>query len=57
MTLRPLIEHHHLEFLSLEGGCTGVSEYTLVKKHIVRYPMSQLICQHTIFFYGGGGGY
>ena len=22
---------HHLEFLSLKGGCTGSSEYTLVK--------------------------
>ena len=30
MTLRPLTEHH-LEFLWLIGGCTGSSEYTLVK--------------------------
>ena len=30
MTLRPLSEHH-LEFLSLKGGCTGSSESTLVK--------------------------
>ena len=30
MTLRLLTEHH-LEFLSLKGGCTGPSESTLVK--------------------------
>ena len=30
MTVKQLIEHH-LEFLSLTGGCTGSSESTLVK--------------------------
>ena len=30
MTLKLLTEHH-LEFLSLKGSCTGVSESTLVK--------------------------
>ena len=30
MSLKQLAEHH-LEFLSLKGGCTGSSEYTLVK--------------------------
>ena len=30
MTLK-LMTEHHLEFLSLKGGCTGSSEYTLVK--------------------------
>ena len=30
MTLRPLTEHH-LESLSLKGGCRGLSESTLVK--------------------------
>ena len=30
MTVKPLTEHH-LEFLSLTGGCTGSSESTLVK--------------------------
>ena len=30
MTVKHLTEHH-LEFLSLEGGCTGSSESTLVK--------------------------
>ena len=30
MTLRRLTEHH-LEFLSVKGGCTGSSESTLVK--------------------------
>ena len=31
MTIKLLTEHH-LEFLSLKGGCTGSSESTLVKK-------------------------
>ena len=26
-----LLNEHHLEFLSLKGGCTGSSESTLVK--------------------------
>ena len=26
-----LLTEHHLEFLSLKGGCTGSSEYTPVK--------------------------
>ena len=26
-----LLSEHHLEFLSLKGGCTGSSESTLVK--------------------------
>ena len=30
MSVRLLTEHH-LEFLSLTGGCTGLSESTLVK--------------------------
>ena len=30
MTFKLLTEHH-LEFLSLKGGCTGLSESTLVK--------------------------
>ena len=30
MNIKPLTEHH-LEFLSLKGGCTGSSESTLVK--------------------------
>ena len=30
MTVKLLTEHH-LEFISLQGGCTGLSEFTLVK--------------------------
>ena len=30
VTVKLLVEHH-LEFLSLKGGCTGSSESTLVK--------------------------
>ena len=28
---KKLLTEHHLEFLSLKGGCTGSSESTLVK--------------------------
>ena len=34
MTVKLLTEHH-LEFLSLKGGCTGSSESTLANCHIV----------------------
>ena len=27
-----LLTEHHLEFLSLKGGCTGLSESTLVER-------------------------
>ena len=38
-----LLTEHHLEFLSFKGGCTGSSESTLVKCHIVGNHMSWLI--------------
>ena len=38
-----LLTEHHLEFLSLKGGCTGSSESTLVKCHIAGNHMSRLI--------------
>ena len=43
MNVKVLIEHH-LEFLSLKGGCTGWSESTLVlsKCYIVGNHMSRL---------------
>ena len=52
MTLRPLPEHH-LEFLSLKGGCTGSSESTFVKiplcwKSHVTAQMLELIDKKTI---------
>ena len=28
---KKLLTEHHLEFLGLKGGCTGSSEFTLVK--------------------------
>ena len=34
MTVKLLTEHH-LEFLNLKGGCTGSSESTLVRCHMV----------------------
>ena len=42
MSVKLLIKLN-LEFLSLTGGCTGSSESTLVKMHIVRNHMSRLI--------------
>ena len=46
MTIR-LLTIQHLEFLSLTGGCTGLSDSTLSKCHIVGNHMSQLI--NTVF--------
>ena len=40
LTLKLLTEHH-LEFLNLEGGCAGLSKFTLV--HIVGNNVSRLI--------------
>ena len=37
-----LLTGQHLEFLSQKGGCTGLSESTLVKCHIVGNHMSRL---------------
>ena len=44
-----LLTEHHLEFLSLKGGCAGSSESTLVKCHIVGNHMSRLICMSESF--------
>ena len=38
-----LLTEHHLEFLSLKGGCRGSSESTHIKKHIVGNHMHWLI--------------
>ena len=38
-----LLTEHHLEFLSLKGGCRGSSETTHVKCHIVGNLMHWLI--------------
>ena len=38
-----LLTEHHLEFLSLKGGCKGSSESTLSKCHIVGNHMQRLI--------------
>ena len=48
MSVKPLTEHH-LEFLSLNGGCTGSSESTLVKmphcwkSHVVAHTMRERV--------------
>ena len=36
-----ILTEHHLEFLSFKGGCTGSSESTLAKCHIVENHMSR----------------
>ena len=49
MTIKLLTEHH-LEILSLKGGCTGLSESTLVK---MTHCWKSHVAAH--FFFGGGG--
>ena len=39
-----LLTEHHLEFLSLKGGCTFSYESALSKYHIAGNHMSWLIC-------------
>ena len=47
-----LLTEHHLEVLSLKGGCTGLSEYTLVKMpHWWKSNVAAQICNTR----GGGG--
>ena len=56
-----LLTEHHLEFLSLKGGCTGLSESTLVK---MPYCWKSHVTAHICTFQhfrlvgrvGGGGG-
>ena len=44
-----LLTEHHLGFLSLKGGCTGSSELTLGKYHIVGNHMPRLIWSWMFF--------
>ena len=48
-----LLTEHHLEFLSVKGGCTGLYEFTLVKCHIVGNLMPRLtdfdLTSHAIY--------
>ena len=40
-----LLTEHHLEFLSLKGGCTGSSKFTLVKMpHCWKSHVAAQIC-------------
>ena len=60
-----LLNEHHLEFLSLKGGCTGSSEFTLVKTqhcwklhvtaHISKITIPFKCSRGTQLFPGGGG--
>ena len=45
-----LLTEHHLEFLSLKGGCTGSSESTHVECHIVGNLMPRLNYQSLKLF-------
>ena len=47
-----LLTEHHLEFLSLRGGCTGSSEYTLFK--IPNCWKSHVTAQYYHIFLGLG---
>ena len=55
MTVKLLTEQH-LEFLSLKGGCTGSSYYTLVKmphcckSHVTAHMFWVLLSTHNICF-------
>ena len=42
-----LLTEHHLEFLSLNGGCTGLSESTLVK---IPHCLKSHVTAHLLFF-------
>ena len=44
-----LLTEHHLEFLSLTGGCSGSAKSTHVKCHIVGNHMYWLICKVHVF--------
>ena len=45
-----LLTEHHLEFLSLKGGCTGLPESTLVKMpHCWKYePVHKILVLYSI---------
>ena len=47
MTVKLLTEHH-LEFLSLKGGCTGSTESTLVKLLEITCHGSNVLCLNNI---------
>ena len=56
MTVKLLTEHH-LEFLSLKGGCTDLSESTLVKmphcwKSLVTVHMKNIMHANNLNAYG-----
>ena len=48
-----LLTEHNLEFLSLKGGCTGLSEYTHVKMlHCWKsHATAQLFFTYTVVFH------
>ena len=41
-----LLTEHHLEFLSLKGGCRGSSESTLVNLNV---KLLEILCRGSIF--------
>ena len=43
-----LLTEHHLEFLSLTEGCTGLSEFTLVKLLEISCRSSIVFCAHIL---------
>ena len=53
-----LLTEHHLEFLSLKGGCTGSSEFTLVKlphcwkSHVTAHIFGSIVDPNAFCLYG-----
>ena len=43
-----LLTERHLEFLSLKGGCTGSSEYTLVN---IPHCWKSRVTAHMVFLF------
>ena len=58
MTVK-LLNEHHLEFLSLKGGYTGLSESTLVKlphcwkSHVTAHILIQLVWNGPFLYFKG----
>ena len=45
-----LLTEHHLEFLSLKGGCKSLSESTLVKmSNCWKYAATHILCKLSCF--------
>ena len=46
-----LLTEHHLEFLSLKGGCTGSSESKMSNAKLLEISCHGSFCDYTAIFY------